>query len=267
MPSTKAPTSSGTQSIQRAALLLRLLTTHNRTGMRLVDLYRRAKLVRPTAHRILQGMIAEGWVAQNQDSKQYFLGPALYEMGLAAAPRPQLRDICHPHLGELARISGDTVFFTGRAGLDGVCLDRAEGAFPVKVFVLEIGKRRPLGVGGGGLAVLSALPSDESDRILKANASRLEERFPRFNESAVKQAVAVARRVGYLLADVVEVPGIRTLAMPVRMPDQTVVGAISISAMAQRIGADRLEELVETMKDAVSSIQDELATQPVVHFG
>jgi DNA-binding IclR family transcriptional regulator len=267
MPSTQENSSSGTQSIQRAALLLRLLTTHNRTGMRLVDLYRRANLERPTAHRILQGLIAEGLVEQNQESKQYFLGPALYEMGLAAAPRPQLRDICHPHLGELARISGDTVFFTGRAGLDGVCLDRAEGAFPVKVFVLEIGKRRPLGVGGGGLAILAALDSDESSRILKANAVRLEERFPRFKEATVKQALTTARRVGYILADVVEVPGIRTLAMAVRMPDTSVVGAISISAMAQRLDNERLGLLVESMKQAVSAIEDELTTQPVVHFG
>ncbi len=167
----------------------------------------------------------------------------------------------------VARISGDTVFFTGRAGLDGVCLDRAEGAFPVKVFVLEIGKRRPLGVGGGGLAILAALDSDESSRILKANAVRLEERFPRFKEATVKQALTTARRVGYILADVVEVPGIRTLAMAVRMPDTSVVGAISISAMAQRLDNERLGLLVESMKQAVSAIEDELTTQPVVHFG
>src|ERR1700712_568460 len=94
--------SSGTQSIQRAALLLRLLASHHRTGLRLVELYRKAELERPTAHRILHGLVAERLVMQDQASKRYFLGPLLYEIGLAAAPRSPLRDICHRHLVDLA---------------------------------------------------------------------------------------------------------------------------------------------------------------------
>jgi len=269
MPQKTDSVPSGTQSLQRAALLLRLLTAHNRTGMRLVDLYRKAKLERATAHRILQGLIAERFVIQDQQSRYYFLGSALYEMGLAAAPRPQLRlrDICHPHIGELARISGDTVFFTGKSGLDGVCLDRAEGAFPVKAFVLEIGRRRPLGVGGGGLAILCALSAEECDRILSANAPKLSEKFSRYNEQKVRSVVTRAKRTGFVLSDVVEVPGIRTLAMPVRMPGGDVVGAISISAMAQRFEPKRLDELIAAMKVAVSAIEGELEAQPEVHFG
>lgn len=267
MASAQDTQSSGTQTIQRAATLLRLLTVHNRNGMRLVDIYRKAKLERPTTHRILQGLIAEGLVVQDQQSKLYFLGPALYEMGLAAAPRPQFRDVCHPHIGELARVSGDTVFFTVRSGLDGVCLDRAEGAFPVKVFVLEIGKRRPLGVGGGGLAILAALSNEEYDRILHANAPRLTEKFPRYSEQKARVAIARAQRSGFVLSDTIEVPGIKSLAMAVRTAEGEVIGAISISAMAQRLEPDRVSELVPAMKEAVAAIQDELALQPTVHFG
>lgn len=267
MPSTRDKEPSGTQSIQRAASLLRLLTAHHRTGLRLVDIYRKARLERATAHRILQGLIAEGLVTQDRKTKLYFLGHALYEMGLAAAPRPQLRDICHPHLGDLARISGDTVFFTARAGLDGVCLDRAEGAFPVKAFVLEIGRHRPLGVGGGALALLAGLPAGECDRILVANRPRLQEQLPRYSEQTARAIIARARRTGYALADVVELPGIRSLGMAVRKPDGEAVGAISISAMSQRLESDRLRELAVAMRGAVSAIEGELAALPLVQFG
>ncbi len=261
------PNSSGTQSIQRAALLLRLLTAHHRTGMRLVDLYRKAGLERPTTHRILQGLIAERMVQQDQATKRYSLGPLVYEMGLAAAPRSPLRDICHRHLGELAEVSGDTVFLTARSGLDGVCLDRAEGAYPVKVFVLEVGRRRPLGVGGGGLAILSALGPVECDRVLRANAERLVERFPRYDEAQVRHTIARARDTGHTLYDVVEVPGIRTLAMPIVGSGGEPVAAVSISTMAQRMEPARLDELLPAMRRAVAVIEEELSSQPTVQFG
>lgn len=249
---------SGTQSIQRAVQLLRLLTLHNRIGLRLVDLHRKAGLERSTTHRILQSLVNERLATQDQSSKRYHLGPFVYEMGLAAAPRSQLRDLCHTHLRALAELSGDTVFLTARAELDGVCLDRMEGAYPVKAFVLEVGKRRPLGIGGGSLAILSEMDPVECDRILRSNAIRLAERYPRYSEGAVKSALARARRTGYVLQDVVEVPGIRSLALPIVAAPGVPVAALSISAMAQRLGPDRVPDLVRAMGEAAHAIEAEL---------
>jgi DNA-binding IclR family transcriptional regulator len=260
--STDLQASSGTQSIHRAATMLRLLTAHHRTGLRLVDLYRKAQIERTTAHRILQGLIAERLVVQDQASRRYFLGPFAYEMGLTATSRVQLRDICHPFLMQLAQRSGDTVFLTMRSGLDAVCLDRAEGAHPVKVFVLEVGKRRPLGVGGGAIAILSGLDDTEQQRILRANAERLTERFARYDEGAVSRAIAVSRRSGYVVTEVLEVPGIRTMAMPIRTGPGRAIAAFSISTMVQRMDHDRLDELAPMMRSAVTQVEDELASQP-----
>src|SRR5690606_19397387 len=94
----------GTQAIQRCAALLRLITTYNRKGMRLVDLYRSTGLTRPTAHRLLQALVAEEFVRQDERSKRYFLGALSYEMGVAAAApyTYDLRDTCYPHLRDVA---------------------------------------------------------------------------------------------------------------------------------------------------------------------
>ena len=262
-----ASATSGTQSIQRAALLLRLLTAHHRTGLRLVELYRQAELERPTAHRILQGLIAERLVMQDQVSKRYYLGPLVYEMGLAASARSQLRDICHGHLRELAEASTDTVFLTARSGLDGVCLDRAEGAFPIKVFVLEVGRRRPLGAGGGAMAILSAMAAAESERILQSNAARLRDRFPRYDEDTARSVIVRGRGLGHVIYDVLEVPGIRTVAMPIVDSAGQSVAALSIATMAQRLQPDRVAELLPTMRGAGVAIREELAAQPPVDVG
>src|SRR5450759_1725931 len=77
----------GTQTIQRASLLMRLLASRSRSGLRLADVVQDSGLEHPTAHRILKGLMAEGLVMQDAGSRRYLIGPLVYELGLAAAPQ------------------------------------------------------------------------------------------------------------------------------------------------------------------------------------
>lgn len=52
-----AATKSGTQVVQRVAALLRGVSARNRIGARLIDLCTEVAIERPTAHRILQGLV------------------------------------------------------------------------------------------------------------------------------------------------------------------------------------------------------------------
>ncbi len=246
---------SGTQSIQRAALLLRLLATHNRSGMRLVDLYRTACLERPTAHRILQSLVTERLVKQDAKTRRYHLGSLVYEMGLAATPRTALRDICHWHLLNIANRSGDTVFLTERSGFDGVCIDRAEGAFPVKVFVLDLGRRRPLNIGAGSLAILSALPDIEIDRICAVNRERTLQQYPQYSEAKVRDIISLTRQRGYALHDVLEAPGVRAIAVALHDARRQPIAALSISTLSSRLDRDRVPELAAYLMDAAKAIE------------
>jgi DNA-binding IclR family transcriptional regulator len=252
---------SGTQVIQRVAALLNSISGRNRIGARLVDLCEDVALERPTAHRILQGLVTERLVRQDEKSRRYFLGSLVYEMGLAAAPRTGLRDICHPYLQTIANQTGDTVFLTVRSGFDGVCMDRAEGAFPIKVFVLDVGRRRPLNVGGGALAIFSYMQDDEIDRIFKINKERTLEKYPNYSESLVRKKIAEARNLGYVVSEVIEVPGVRTVAVPVRDAQGQPIAGISVSTLAQRLEKDRLEMVTSSIKEAVKAIEFSLASE------
>jgi DNA-binding IclR family transcriptional regulator len=248
----------GTQVVQRVALLLRLLTANHRQGMRLVDLAEASAIERPTVHRLLQGLIAERLVSQERGSKLYRLGPAMYEMGLAAAPGTQLRDLCHPHLVAIAQETGDTVFLTVPSGFDGVCVDRTEGAYPIKVFVLDVGRRRPLQIGASGLAILSAMADDEVERINVANKARLAEHYPNHSDAEFRQRLAQARRQGYALKDVLEVSGVRAVAVPVRDTQGRPVAAISVSTLAQRLKPERAAEVADAIRRAVTQIEQRI---------
>jgi DNA-binding IclR family transcriptional regulator len=259
LPAARHAATPGTQVVQRIALLLRLLTHHHRRGIRLVDLARLSGIERPTAHRLLQALIAERLVMQEHASKRYRLGPALYEMGLAAAPSTPLRDVCHPHLLSIAEHTGDTVFLTARSGFDGVCVDRVEGAYPVKVFVLEVGRRRPLQVGGGGVAILSALPDDDVARIAAANADTLAAHYPTHDDAELRRRLQQARRLGYVVKDVMEVDGVRTVAVPLRDARGQPVAGISVSTLASRLDEARSGEVAQLLRRAAAKIEAQLA--------
>lgn len=242
--------------------MLRLISANNRLGMRLVDLYRALHLERPTAHRLLQGLAGEGLIRQDPRSKRYFLGPMVYEMGLAAAPKMPLRDICHSHLHMIAERTEDTIFLTVRSGFDGLCVDRVEGAFPIKVFVLEVGRRRPLNVGGGSLAIMSAMTDAEIERICKVNRERLSAKYPRYSDTVLKERIAQARHAGFALNEVLEVPGVRSIGVPVRDAAQRPIAAISVATLAERLEPDRAAWIAELMIDTVVEIESAVAASP-----
>ncbi len=253
-------TVSGTQTIQRAALLLRLLTSHNRTGLRLVDLHQKAELERSTTHRILQGLIAEQLVSQHPSNKRYFLGNSIYEMGLAAAPPFNLRDLCHPHIKALAQTSGDTVFLVVRSGFDGVCVDRQEGSFPIRVFIMDVGRRRPLNVGGGNIAIMSTLADAEIERICLVNRDRITESYPNYSEETLHERIAQARAKGFLVNSILEVPHARSIAVPVRTSfEGSATVALSISAVDDRMQPSRIEELSTLLLETAKKIEEETA--------
>jgi DNA-binding IclR family transcriptional regulator len=262
MPEGNAQVSGGTQTIQRGAALLRLISTNNRTGMRLVDLYRALALERPTAHRLLQGLAGERLVRQDPQSKRYFLGSMIYEMGLAAAPKMPLRDICHPHLHMIAERTEDTVFLTVRSGFDGLCVDRVEGAFPIKVFVLEVGRRRPLNVGGGSLAIMSAMPDAEIERVCKVNGERLRAKFPRYSDSILKERIGLARLAGFALNEVLEVPGVRSIGVPIRDSHGRSIAGVSVATLKERLEPDRVAWIGALIVDAVQDIEAAIASSP-----
>jgi DNA-binding IclR family transcriptional regulator len=73
MTTPTAAIKSGTQVVQRVAALLRSVSARNRLGARLIDLCTEVNIERPTAHRILQGLVSEGLIRQDETTKRYFL--------------------------------------------------------------------------------------------------------------------------------------------------------------------------------------------------
>ena len=151
--------------VSRIAGLLRIVG-RKPEGSPLVELVRESGLTRPTVHRLLTSLAAEGLLDQDARSGNWVLGPEVLLMGSVASARFPLEDIARPSLRRLAEETGESAFFSIRRGDETVCLLREEGSFPVRSFVLHEGVRFPLGVASAGTAILAFLPVAEQEEIL-----------------------------------------------------------------------------------------------------
>jgi DNA-binding IclR family transcriptional regulator len=249
----------GTQSIRRAVEVLRQVATYGRGGVRLVDVTEALKLQRSTTHRILQCLADEGLIVQKIPGRRYVLGPLAFELGLGAALREELREMCRPALKRIAEKSGDVAFLAVRSGLETVCIDYAEGTYPVRAYTRQIGDRRPMGFGAVGVSMLALMPDEQMHDILNRSARALEA----FSNETVADAAARvtrARRRGYGLNERPTM-GLRAIALAIRNPQGEPFAAFSLCAIASRLKQPRTAEMVELIRGEIQTVEKALVSK------
>ncbi|WP_192804903.1 IclR family transcriptional regulator [Noviherbaspirillum aerium] len=251
MKTSGSPTT-GAQSVERALALLKLVSGRNRNGARLADLVELSQLQKPTVHRLLQQLVASGLLMQSPD-KRYHLGQFSYELGLAASHHFTVRDISEPYLERIAQETGDSAFLVVRSGSDSFCVDRKTGSYPIKVFSVETGHRQPLGVGGGGLALLSALPDDEIETVLLANADRLSS-YGGLTVQALRTLIRATRERGYSVISDYAIPGVTGVGRALVDGRGRVLGAISVSSVSQRMDPERQRLVQQILKREIAGL-------------
>lgn len=247
---------SDTNSVQKVCRLLRTLSTP--VPLRLADIAEGSGVNKATALRLLESLIGEGFVLRDEATKRYALGDEALALGIAMQGRDHIRNRARPALLRLAASTGDTMLLSTRSGVESVCIDREFGSYPIRANYLDLGMRRPLGVGAGSLALLAWLPDDEVKAVLSLIGPRLGKRYPRITVELIEREVKLARQRGYaLLLDVV-VDQMGGIGVPVLGSDGRPVAALSLAALTSRI-TPRLAQLVPQLRKAAEELSREVA--------
>lgn len=244
------------KSVRRAAALIKLLAREATAGWRLSDIAQASGLGKATTHRLLTALTETGLAYQDPKTRRYLLGYELVRLGYLAT-RFDIAQLARPTLLRLARETGDTVFLSVREGLDALCLERQVGDFPIKTLTLDVGDRRPLGVGAGSLALLAFLPEEEIAELIAGNAARLAA-FPGFAPDALRSLVAEARSRGFSFNDGRIVSAMCALGVPVRDPRGAVVAAISVAAIRERMDEARVLRVAALLRREASGLRERL---------
>jgi DNA-binding IclR family transcriptional regulator len=204
----------GAQSIARAALLLRTLSTFGSKGASLMQVSMLTALPKATVHRILAAMIGERLVERPRGTRHYCLGPDIFAFGIGIHDSYDIKRLARPSLERLANETGVTVYLGVRSGYDMLCVDKAQSASELLPMLLDVNDRWPLGIGSFSLAVLAFLTEAEIAEVIEFNQRRISEEDT-LTFKHIQRSIEKTRRNGYAKRTMRSYRGLAGIAVPV----------------------------------------------------
>ncbi len=238
---------------------LRLLQSFGATTgpMTLSDLARAADLPRATARRILFTLQRGGYVAS--DGKLFSLTPHVLTLAASYLRSNQIVAVLQPvldriataaqEISSLAVLDGDEVVFIARGS-------------PARVYSgggLEIGYRLPAFCTSVGRAMLGRL--DDSELFARLKTMRREALTPHTvtDAGALLASIVADRAQGYSLVDREAEPHFRSISVPVRRYDDTIVAAINMGAHVDRVpAAELIGRFLPLLREGAASVRSQL---------
>ena len=243
------------ESLDRGLRLLQAFG--NRAApMTLSEVAAAAELPRATARRILFTLQHGGYVST--DGKLFALTPHVLTLASAYLRANQVVSVLQPVLDQiavaaqeissLAVLEGDEVVFIARGS-------------PTRMFSggVDIGYRLPGFCTAVGRAMLGRL--GDAELKAKLTAIKREALTPQTitDPKRLLAAIAADRTRGYSLADREAEPHFRSIAVPVRRYDGTIVAAINIGAHVDRIStAEMVKRFLPLLREGAEGVKARL---------
>jgi len=216
-------------------------------------LARRLRLPKSTAHNLLRTLQSVDLVHQDCERRAYRLGPRALEMGLAFAQSSEVLAQARPVLRRVAELTRETLKL-GIFSNDQVLIVAAVESSHQLHTRGDIGTRWPLHSTSLGKAILSALPPDECEKLIRRRGMAQLTGHTLLSWRQLSSELDAIRSRGYATDLEENEPGVRCVAAPVVDSLRGSVAAISVSGPRIRLEDDRLAELAKHVVVAARSI-------------
>lgn len=198
-----------------------------------------------TAHRILNDMVLKRFV-DRADQGSYRLGMRLLELGNIVKSRLNVREAALDFMRGLHRKTQQTINLSVRQGDEIVYIDRAFSERSGMQVVRAIGGRAPLHLTSTGKLFLSI----DDPKAVRAYATRTG--LAGHNKNSItdlaklERDLSLVRARGYARDNEELELGVRCMAAGIRDDSGKLIAGLSISAPADRLQEEWLEDLVST---------------------
>lgn len=240
-------TTDGAQSIARAGLLLRTLSTFGSSGSSLMEISALTGLAKPTAHRMLSALVEQRLVERPAGTRRYRLGPDIFAFGIGIHDCYDVKRLARASLERLASEAGVTVYLGVRSGFDMLCLDKVEGSAERLPLLLNVNDRWPLGIGSFSLAMLAFLSEREIEEIIAFNQRRVNAEDTltyRHMEASIRKT----RRNGYAKRTMRSYRGMAGVAAPVFDARNYPIASLCAVSAAGRMNGAFLGAVAQKLK-------------------
>jgi len=237
-------------SLQKALHVLKAVEQHHEVGLRLVDVCTLLDLGKPTALRLLGQLEQAGLLNRSVRGKKYYLGDYCRKLGESLSVQSSLTTRYSPLLKSISARTEDASFLVILQDLDTLCIAREVGSYPIQALAIPVGNRQPVGVGAGGLAMLSTFEEEKTEYFLHANRTRfLKYRTLRLDD--LRSRIAKARKQGYAVIGSHAVRQVTGVGVTLVAKEGGVVGGISVAALDNRMTQKRQVQVARIMQEEI----------------
>jgi IclR family pca regulon transcriptional regulator len=237
---------------------LRLLQKFGATGgpMTLSDLARAAGLPRATARRILFTLEHGGFVAT--DGKLFALTPHVLTLAASFLRSSQVVTVLQPVLD---RIAAAAMEISSLAVLDGEQVVFIARGSPTRMFSagLDIGYRLPAFCTSVGRVMLGQF--DDAELAARLAQMQREPMTPQTvtDPKLLLAAIIGDRDKGYSLVDREAEPGFRSISVPIRRYDGSIIAAVNMGAHVDRISTvEMIDRFLPLLRQGAESVKSML---------
>ncbi|MDB5838325.1 MAG: hypothetical protein JWQ23_277 [Herminiimonas sp.] len=235
------------QVIERMISLLDALA-HHPDPVSLKELSSATGLHPSTAHRILNDLVLKRFVDRAEPGS-YRLGMRLLELGNIVKSRLNVREAALDFMRALHRRTQQTVNLSVRQGDEIVYIDRSYSERSGMQVVRAIGGRAPLHLTSTGKLFLSV----DDPKLVRSYATRTG--LAGHNKNSItdltklERELSLVRARGYARDNEELELGVRCMAAGIRDDSGRLVAGLSISAPADRLQEEWIEDLMHTVNE------------------
>lgn len=207
----------------------------------------------PTVHRLAGQLEERGLVKRALASKKLLVGPALVQLGRASMEAAIRSDRVHGILAALAARLGEPCQIGVRSNNEVVYVDTVRAARSAGLH-FEQGRRAPIHSSSIGKIFLAEMPKEQFDLWLQS--VELPRLTPATIVSArkIKAMVKDVRRNGWAASNEEFAPGVVGCAVPIRLPDGSLIAGLGISVPSARASFDQVKAHVPMLQRAAREI-------------
>ncbi len=224
-------------------------------GLTLTQIVEREALQPGTVHRLMAALCGLGLAARIPDSKAYRVGPRLQRLSHTVQTPTALIDRARPVLRGLVEAHGETAYLAKLTGtiVESVAMERPQ---PGDRAYVQPGRIMPIHAAASAKAIFAFQDSDVVQKLLAEPRHRFTA-DTKMDAGAILAELDQVRADGFAICDNELDPGVLSYAAPVVFADGTVLYAIGVSGLAERLRSQPRPAIRQSLSQASRTLSDE----------
>ncbi len=240
------------QALERALDILEAFSPRQ-YELGITELSQRVNLSPPTVSRLVQTLVARGYLVQNRANKKYRLSFKFLDLVAVIHAERDLYKVSLPVLSRLRNKLKETVYIDVLDGDERVCFLSLPGLHPVST-VVPVGQRSPLYAGADSRTLLAFLEDDEIESYLERVELKVYASNTITDRKRLWEEINSCRLLETAMSMNEFHQGSACVSAPIRDYSTRVIAALSVSFPDSRANKDTLLNYARAVRRAAQDI-------------